>query len=41
MMLETQKIAKENPEAVRSVAEKTDDPLKSKLLEIVEKADHD
>jgi len=40
-MLETENIATEHPEAVRSVAEKTDDPLKSKLLEIVEEADHD
>jgi hypothetical protein len=40
-MLETEKIATEHPEAVRSVAEKTDDPLKSKLVEIVEEATHE
>lgn len=40
-MLETEKIAKEHPGAVRSVAEKTDDPLKSKLLEILEEANND
>jgi len=40
-MLETEKIASEHPEAVRSIAEKTDDPLKTKLLEIVEEATHD
>jgi hypothetical protein len=39
--LAIEKIANEHPEAVRSVAEKTDDPLKSRLLEIVEAADHE
>jgi len=40
-MLETEKIANEHTEAVRTVAEKTDDPLKSRLLEIVEEAGHE
>jgi hypothetical protein len=35
-MLEIEKRAEENPEAVKAVAEKVDDPLKSRLLEIVE-----
>lgn len=34
-MLETEKHAKDNPEAFREFAEKCDEPLKSRLLEIV------
>jgi len=40
-MLETEKIAKENPEAVRRFAQKCDDPLKSKLIQIVERVDNE
>jgi len=40
-MLEIEKQAQENTEAVKAIAEKTDDPLKSRLLEIVEATDHE
>jgi len=36
LMLKTEEIAQEDPEVVRQFAEKCDDPLQSKLLEIVE-----
>jgi hypothetical protein len=35
-MLKTEEIAQEDPEAVREFAKKCDDPLRSKLLEIVD-----
>jgi hypothetical protein len=37
--LHTVQHARENPEAVRQFAEKCDDPLKSRLLEIVDKVE--
>jgi hypothetical protein len=40
-MLETEKHARENPEAVRAVAERCGDPLKSKLLSILERVEND
>jgi len=40
-MLETEKIARKNPEVVRTFAEKCDDPLKSKLLSIVNNVDNE
>jgi len=39
-MLETEKIANENPEAVRQFAQRVDDPLKSKILDIVERVEN-
>jgi len=36
-MIETEKLAREHPDAVRAVAERVDDPLKSKLYEILER----
>lgn len=38
-MLEIEKRAEENPEAVKAVAEKVDDPLRSRLLEILDKTE--
>lgn len=35
-MLKTEEIANEDPQAVRDFAEKCEDPLKSKLLAIVD-----
>lgn len=40
-MLETEKIAKENPQAVLDFAERVDDPLKSALQRIVNRVQHD
>jgi len=40
-MLETEKHAKENPEAVRQFAKKCDEPLKSRLLEIADRVQAD
>lgn len=38
-MLETERLAREDPEAVREFAQKCDDPLKSRLLAIVERTE--
>lgn len=39
--LETAKIARENPDAVRDFAHRVDEPLKSRLLEIVERVERE
>lgn len=37
--LETEKVARDNPDAVRDFAHRVDEPLKSRLLEIVERVE--
>lgn len=37
--LETAKVARENPDAVRDFAHRVDEPLKSRLLEIVNRVE--
>jgi len=40
-MLRTEQLARDDPQAVREFAKKCDDPLKSRLLEIVEEQERE